>query len=141
MKKTLITAGALLFCLLNQPQSSSAAVKSKSPFLCTQKSSFSWNAITNFGGYYNNDTANQIQVWFMEPGNDSYPQDVIFLTANDHSGTFTVPQGTYDVQFYSPSTLQVMIIGSGKSATGTNPIIPSVSFTTGTLTFDVYDYN
>ena len=146
MKKNLIAAAALLCCLLNQPQSSSAVVKNKkASSLPAVKSNFNWHlnykTFTDYSGYYNNDTPDQIQVWFMDPGNDSYPQHVIFLTANDHSGTFTVPEGTYDVQFFSPSTLQVMIIGSGKSAIGTNPIIPSVSFSGSSYTFDVYDYN
>jgi len=145
MKKTLIAAGALLCCLLNQPQSSSAVVKSNPASLSAAKSNATWpldfTTNTDFSGYYNNDTSNEIQVWFMDPGNDSYPQHVIFLDANDHSGTFSVVEGTYDVQFFAPSTLQVMIIGSGKSATGINPIIPSVNFSGSALTFDVYNYN
>lgn len=145
MKKTLIAAGAVLCCLLNQPLSSSAVVKATKAPLSTAKfksiiSRLNQKAFTDISGYYNNDTPDQIQVWFMDPGNDSYPQHVIFLNANDHTGTFTVPEGSYDVQFFSPSTLQVMIVGSGKSAIGNNPIISNVNFNTS-YTLNVYNYN
>ncbi|MDB5088493.1 MAG: hypothetical protein JWR09_2487 [Mucilaginibacter sp.] len=145
MKKTLIAAAALLCCLLNQPPSSSAVVKSKKASLSAAKSNVTWRldrkTNTDYSGYYNNDTPDQIQVWFMDPGNDSYPQHVIFLSPNEHSGTFSVVAGTYDVKFFSPSNLQVMIIGSGKSAIGMNPTISSVDFSGSAFTFDVYDYN
>lgn len=142
MKRTFIIAGIAACCLLNQIKTSFAVGKNSKLPLATEKLTYASLInkafIDNYSGYYNNATSNQIQVWFMAPGIHSHPQSVVFFDANNHSGTFNVVAGTYDLQFFSPSNISVTIVGTGQSGSGSNPIISNVNCSGSPLTINIY---
>ena len=124
MKKILILSGIAALCLVGETNVSSAynSVKSiNAKHLKTKKAKLVFDQVN--GSYFNSNSF-PITVLFMQFG---HPQTVLNIPPGYSSGTYSVPAGTYDVQFSSSGPVYYEVTGYANQQ-GSNVTFPGVTF-------------
>jgi hypothetical protein len=119
MKKTLLSAGVAMLCLLGSTAFVSGSKPVKKPHHKMGKL-----ILTASGAYYNSNSF-PITVFFKQYG---HPINEFTIPTGYSSGMYTAPIGTYDVEFLGSGSAEYMVSGQ-VNQTGSDVTFPGIVFT------------